>query len=142
VDEHWRRLERAYASAPVNAFYHPHLEVREGRAMVEIAVRPELHHAAGAMHGSVYFKLLDDAAFFAANSLVVDRLLLTVSFTVQLFRPVVSGRVHADGRVVHRARRLLFAESVLFDEAANELARGAGTFMRSAIPLDERVGYR
>ena len=63
------------------------------------------------------------------------------AFTVQLFRPVVSGRVHADGRVVHQAGGCCRGVGPV-DEAANELARGAGTFMRSAIPQDERVGYR
>ncbi len=142
MDTHYRSLERAYASAPINAFYRPRLEVTDGAATVEIDVRPDFHHAAGAMHGSVYFKLLDDAAFFAANSLVEERYLLTVSFTVQLFRPVASGRIRAEGRVLHRTRRLFFAESVLRDESGADLARGTGMFTRSAIPLDERVGYR
>jgi uncharacterized protein (TIGR00369 family) len=142
VDGHFRRLEAAYASAPVNRFHRPSLEVREGEATVAFEARPEFHHAAGAMHGSILFKALDDAAFFAANSLVGDRFLLTVSFTVHFFRPVVEGRLSAHGRVVHRTRRLLFAESVLLGPDGAELARGSGTFAPSAIPLDERVGYR
>jgi len=142
TEEHWRLLERAYASAPINAFYRPRLEVRDGAATVEIDVRPEHHHAAGAMHGSVYFKMLDDAAFFAANSVVEDYYLVTVSFTVQLFRPVVAGRICARGHLLHATRRLLFAEAVLLDEAGAELARGSGTFARSANRLDERVGSR
>ena len=33
-----------------------------------MTVRPDFFHAAGAVHGSVYFKLLDDAAYFDALS--------------------------------------------------------------------------
>jgi acyl-coenzyme A thioesterase PaaI-like protein len=35
------------------------------------------HHSIHAVHGSVYFKALDDAAFFAVNSLVEDVFVLT-----------------------------------------------------------------
>ena len=34
-------------------------------------VEPASFHAAGAAHGTLYFKMLDDAAFYAANSLIV-----------------------------------------------------------------------
>ena len=44
----------------------PHLRVDE-----------TVHHAANAAHGTIYFKMLDDAAFYAANSMVSDRFLLT-----------------------------------------------------------------
>jgi acyl-coenzyme A thioesterase PaaI-like protein len=37
--------------------------VDEGYAEVVIPVRQDLLHAAGAAHGAVYFKALDDAAF-------------------------------------------------------------------------------
>lgn len=39
----------------------------DGEAEVSIEVGRELFHASGAVHGSVYFKLLDDAAFFAVH---------------------------------------------------------------------------
>lgn len=139
--EHYRKLERMYLAAPVNAFYAPTIAIGEGRAEVSIAVRPEFFHAAGAVHGAVYFKLLDDAAFFAANSLVDDWFLVTVSFNVYLTRPVSEGRMRAVGRVVHRSRRLFVAEAELSDGSGREIARGSGTFMRSNIALASVRGY-
>jgi acyl-coenzyme A thioesterase PaaI-like protein len=68
-EKHFRCLESIYAAAPINEFYNPEMEVREGEATIEIEISEKLHHSAGAVHGSVYFKMLDDAAFFAANSL-------------------------------------------------------------------------
>ena len=82
MTEHHRKLERAYASAPVTRWYGAAISIGEGSAEVRLAVRPDFHHAANAVHGSVYFRLLDDAASFAANSLVTDVLVLTASFTV------------------------------------------------------------
>jgi acyl-coenzyme A thioesterase PaaI-like protein len=57
-----------------------------GAARIRFDVEPGVHHAAGAAHGTIYFKMLDDAAFYAANSLVSDRFLLTTAFNVLLTR--------------------------------------------------------
>lgn len=141
AEDHYRRLERMYATAPVNAFYSPTLAVREGEAELRIPIRKGHHHAAGAVHGSVIFKALDDSAFFAANSLVEDVFVLTVTFSLHFLRPVTDGELRATGRVVHRSRRLIVAESVVVDSRGREVARGTGTFMRSASPLSAEIGY-
>jgi uncharacterized protein (TIGR00369 family) len=130
-----------YASAPVNEYYAPTMRVSEGRTELIIPVRPDFFHVAGAVHGSVYFKALDDAAFFAVNSLVDDVFVLTVSFNVYLTRPISEGEMKATGRVVHRSRRLFVAESELADSEGQEIARGSGIFMRSTIPLSPELGY-
>jgi len=140
-EEHFRRLERMYSSAPINQFFGPRLVVSEAKAEVSIRVKRDFFHAAEALHGSVYFKALDDAAFFAVNSLVEDRFVLTVSFNIYLLRPVSAGTIQATGRVVHRSNRLYMAESVLVDSAGLEIARGSGTFMTSSTSLTPEIGY-
>ncbi len=70
MSAHFEKLEAMYLSAPNNAYYQPTIHITEGKAEVSIAVRPDFFHAANAVHGSVYFKLMDDASFFAANSLI------------------------------------------------------------------------
>ncbi len=141
MDAHFRALERMYAAAPINAIYRPVLTVSEGQAVVEMEVRPEFHHAAGALHGSVYFKMLDDAAFFAANSLEPRYFVLTASFTVFFLRPVAEGRLRAVGRVVSQTRSQFIAEAVLYDAEGNEVGRGIGSFVRSKVPLTRARGY-
>lgn len=142
MDEHYEKLAQMYLSAPVNqAFAGLQMEVREGASTVSMEVRPDLHHAAGAMHGSHYFKLLDDAAFFACNSLVRDVFVLTASFHIELFRPVVAGRIRAEGTVSKPGRTILFASAELFDERGAVLAKGSGTFARSKVPLDAVPTY-
>src|SRR5687768_5853566 len=105
-DHHWRALERLYAGAPINRFYLPSMHVTEGAAEVRIPVRPEMHHAAHAAHGSVYFKMLDDASFFAVQSLVTEVFVLTVSFQIYLLAPVTTGEMVARGKVVHQTKSL------------------------------------
>jgi uncharacterized protein (TIGR00369 family) len=141
-EEHFRKLERMYAAAPINAFFAPTLRVCEGLAEVAIRIRPDLFHSAQALHGSVYFKALDDAAFFAVNSVVTDVFVLTVSFTIYLVRPVTEGVMTAKGQLVHKTRNVMLAESELRDHQGRQVARGSGSFMRSAIPLSADIGYQ
>jgi uncharacterized protein (TIGR00369 family) len=134
-------LERMYASAPINRFFRPELHVSEGAAEVVMAVREEFFHAANAVHGSVYFKALDDAAFFAANSIVTDVFVLTVTFNIYLLRPVSGGVLRASGRVVHRSKGLIVADAELTTENGKVAGRGSGTFMPSKNALTPEIGY-
>ena len=138
---HFAKLEEAYVRAPINAFYSPSISVGEGTAEIEITLRPDLWHAAQAVHGSVYFKMLDDAAFFAANSLVQDYFVLTQSFNLYLTRPVSEGWIRSVGRVTSRSSRIILAESELMDDQGREIARGSGAFMTSRIALGPDIGY-
>lgn len=141
-EEHFRKLEHMYLGAPVNEYYTPEIHIDEGQAQVSIAVRRDFFHAADAVHGAVYFKLLDDSAFFAASSLVDDVFVLTVSYNVYFTRPVSEGIMKATGKVVQASRRLIIAESIVVDSEEHEIARGSGTFMRSKIQLTEEIGYK
>lgn len=139
---HWRALEGLYASAPINQLFRSSLQVTcEGRARIVFAVEPGVFHAAGAAHGTIYFKMLDDAAFYAANSLVTDRFLLTTAFNLHLSKPIRGGIIVAEGHWVSGRRRVLVAESRLIDEEGDEVGRGTGTFMRSRVPLSSLAGY-
>jgi len=141
MSEHHRRLERMYLAAPVNELYLPTIAISEGRAAVEFEVCEKFFHAAHALHGSVYFKALDDSAFFAAASMIPGRFVVTVSFTIYLTRPVTSGRLRAEGQVATQTTNLLVAESVLYN-GDREVARGSGTFMPSKIELTTELGYK
>ncbi|GGE87181.1 PaaI family thioesterase [Sphingomonas prati] len=139
---HFQALEALYAAAPINGMFASRLEIVEaGMARIRFLVEPAVHHAAGAAHGTVYFKMLDDAAFYAANSLVSDRFLLTTQFNLLLTRPVKAGEVIAEGRWISGKRRVFVADARLIDADGEEIARGTGTFMKSRIPLATLPGY-
>lgn len=142
TQDHYRKLERMYAGAPINQYFQPRLTIGEGRAELRLSMRPDFFHAAGAVHGSVYFKAMDDSAFFAASSLVEDVFVLTSGFSLHLLRPIREGEMIATATVVSRTRSLIVADTVVHDGAGAQLARGTGTFMRSSIPLTGEIGYR
>ncbi|APE27505.1 putative proteincatabolism [Aurantiacibacter gangjinensis] len=140
---HFRALEHLYASAPVNQLFDSRLDIlAPGHARITFTASERFYHAAGATHGTLYFKMLDDAAFYAANSLVSDRFLLTTGFNLHFTKPLREGRVVAEGRWISGKRRVYIADAHLTDAEGEEIGRGTGTFMRSHIALSGLEGYR
>ena len=139
---HFRALESLYRSAPVNGLFVSDISIEEGAARIRFDVTEAMFHAAGAAHGTIYFKMMDDAAFYACNSLVTDRFLLTTAFNLHFTRPLKAGPVVAEGRWASGKRRVFVGDARLVDAEGEVAARGTGTFMRSRIPLSSLPGYR
>lgn len=141
-DVHFRALESLYRAAPINDRFASVLQIpAAGHARIRFSVTPELFHAAGAAHGAVYFKMLDDAAFYAASSLVGDRFLLTTAFNLHFTRPLGAGPAIAEGRWISGRRRVFVADARLVDANGEEVARGTGTFATSRTSLASLPGY-
>ncbi len=142
MDDHFRKLENMYQAAPVNDHFAPELKISKGSATLTMAVNPGFFHAANALHGSVYFKALDDSAFFAVSSLVREFFVVTVSFNIFLLRPVTTGTLRCEGTVTSSSKNLYIAESVLYLDDDRQVARGSGSFMVSRTRLSDVESYR
>ena len=116
-------------------------EIEQEKATISIDISDTCFHALGAIHGSIYFKLLDDSSYFAAHSVVTDFFLLTSSFNINILRPVNSGKITAIGKLKFKSRRLFIAESTIYNDAGKEIAFGTGNFMKSKVELTEKIGY-
>ena len=134
-EEHFRALEDMYHAAPVNTTIPSRLKVGDGKAEVEIQVGSHLWHAAHALHGSMYFKALDDAAFFAANSVETKGFVLTAKFEITMLEMIRTSVIRSVGTLVRREGRKIWAGSVLFDGDGKKVASGEGLFIVSAVPL-------
>jgi uncharacterized protein (TIGR00369 family) len=139
--DHHRKLEAMYHDTNVNEHVPAELTVGDGTAEIEIPVSEEYYHALGAVHGALYFKALDDAAFFAANSVVEDVFVFTTDFTLSLERPVSEGSITAEGELLNDNPRQLVAGAMACDDEGAELARGTGTFRKSEVELTADIGY-
>lgn len=143
AEAHLRALEALYDSAPINRQFQSCIALPvAGRSEIRFSVDEDSYHAAGAAHGTLYFKMLDDAAFYAANGLVSDRFLLTTAFNLHFTKPMKSGEAIAEGRWISGRRRVFVAEARIVDSGGEECARGTGTFLRSHISLASLPGYR
>jgi acyl-coenzyme A thioesterase PaaI-like protein len=140
--EHYRKLERMYLAAPINEFFRPAIQIGRGTAEIMVNIDSRFFHAARAAHGAVYFKSLDDAAFFAVSSLVEDRFVLTSNFNLYMLAPVSAGRIRSVGKVASVGGSSFLAESVLYNDQDEEIARGSGMFVKSKVKLDPEMGYR
>lgn len=143
VEKHFRRLEKMYLKSNVNQSLYESTEalIESKKATISIEISEKYFHALGAIHGSIYFKLLDDAAFFAANSVVTDKFLLTSNFNISLVRPANKGKITAIGTLNFQSKNLFIASSSLLNEQGKEIAFGTGHFMKSQIDLTEEIGY-
>ncbi|AXT18509.1 hotdog fold thioesterase [Flavobacteriaceae bacterium AU392] len=142
--EHYRKLEKMYLNANFNKEIYQSTTVKIDKelAQIQLTIEPKYFHALGAIHGSVYFKLLDDAAFFAVNSIVKDVFVLTTNFNINLVRPANEGIITAIGKVKFKSKHLFIAESTLVNENGKEIGFGSGHFAKSKIALTEDIGYK
>lgn len=143
-EEHHRKLERMYLQANFNQMIYDTTEAKFSHETAEVSleITEKYFHALGAMHGSVYFKLLDDAAFFAVNSIVEDVFVLTTSFNINMIRPANQGRVRAVGKVKYASKNLFVAEATLYNQEGKEIGFGTGNFAKSKIKLSDVPTYK
>jgi uncharacterized protein (TIGR00369 family) len=141
-EKHYRALERMYLAGPINKIFNPQIAVSCERAIIEIDVKESLFHAGGAVHGAAYFKMLDDAAYFAASSIEPDFFMLTASFKINFTKPVSTGRMRSIGNVVREIRKQIIADSVVYDGDGIEIGRGSGVFVRGKLSLVDVMGYK
>jgi uncharacterized protein (TIGR00369 family) len=141
---HFEKLESMYLNANINTqvFDSTTCKISSETSTIELTISEKYFHALGAIHGSVYFKLLDDAAFFAVNSIVEDAFVLTTSFNINLIRPANSGLITAIGKLKFKSSELFVAESTLYNDKGKVIAFGTGNFAKSKIKLTEEIGYK
>ncbi len=142
-NDHFEKLRRMYLKAKVNTQLYETTEckIELEQATISLTISEKYFHALGAIHGSVYFKLLDDAAYFAASSIITDVFLLTTSFNTNIIRPVNQGKITAVGKIRYQSKKWLVATSTLLNEEGKEIAFGSGNFTKSKIALTEDIGY-
>ncbi len=141
--QHFLKLLNMYAKVKINASFYESTkcEIEHEKATISIDISDKYFHALGAIHGSVYFKLLDDSSYFAAHSIVTDVFLLTTSFSTNILRPVSSGKITAIGKLRFKSNNIFVAESTLYDEDGKEIAFGTGNFSKSKKLLSPEIGY-
>ncbi len=139
---HYKKLENMFINGPINKLLLPTMKVDYKKAVIEMETQEQFFHAGNSLHGSMYFKMLDDAAYFACQSLVEDFFLVTANFSINLLRPIIKETIRAEGEVISVTKNTFIAESKLYNTKGKLLAFGSGTFMRSSLPITEEIGYK
>jgi len=82
------------------------------------------------IHGGVIASLADATCGLAIIPLLNDEeMIMTASLHVQYFAPAKSGELVGHGRLIHRGRRLAYAEADILDGQGKSIAKGNASFM-------------
>jgi uncharacterized protein (TIGR00369 family) len=107
-------------------------ELERGRTVFSI-VPHELHeNPMGTMHGGIVATLVDTAMGCAVSSMLpADASFTTLELSTNFVRPITraTGRVHAEGIVVHDGRHIMTAEARVHDDDGNLYAHATSTCM-------------
>ena len=105
-------------------------KVLEGKAVMTMAVGRRFHNPMGTLHGGIITDLADAAMGIATISTLAEgEVFTTLELKMNFLRPVFSGRITAEGTVLHRGRTIALAEVVVTDDAGKMVAKGVATQM-------------
>ena len=106
--------------------------VERGRVVFAMQPEEKLYNMIGSVHGGIITTLLDNALGSAVQSvLTAGRVATTMDLHARFHRPVTAatGKVFAEGRVVHAGRRSATSEARLIDASGTVYATGTSTLM-------------
>ena len=106
------------------------LEYGDGKATMAMAVGTRFYNPLGTLHGGILVSLADAAMGIALGStLAEDETFTTLELKVNFLRPVRSGRIMAEGSIVHRGATIALVEVVVRSDDGKTVARGTATQM-------------
>ncbi len=102
----------------------------KGRAAMEMTVGRKFHNPMGTLHGGIMTDLADATVGIATiSTLAEDESFTTLELKMNFIRPVKSGKIRAEGRVVHRGRTVALVEAVVKNDEGKPIARCVATQM-------------
>jgi uncharacterized protein (TIGR00369 family) len=107
-------------------------EIEPGRVTFVLEPTEQHYNPIGSVHGGVVATLLDTVMGCALHSLLPKGTgYTTLDISVRYLRPVTvqTGRVTAEGTVVHRGRRTATTEAKLVDDLGRVLATGTSSLL-------------
>lgn len=118
--------------------------LEHGRAVFETDAGVEHHNPADRVHGGFLAGLADSAMGFAYGSTLDEGQACTnVDVSIRYLRPVWTGRLRAEGRVVKRGRTTGLAEADVTDATGRLIARATSTFLTMPeSEIDDRTRRR
>jgi len=106
------------------------VNVDEGSAVVEFEAGPQHWNPMGGLHGGVLCDIADAAMGIAyASTLAEGETFGTVELKINFLRPVKTGKLIAEGKVVSKGRTIGWTECEIRDENDRLIAKAGSTCM-------------
>ena len=115
-------------------------EVEDGRIVLTCTARPDFANTLGMLHGGIAATLLDTAMGCAVHTTLPPNLGYTsLDISVRYIKPasIDGGELRAEGRVVHRGRKVRTAEATLTDYEGQLVATATSSLM--VLPLTRQT---
>jgi uncharacterized protein (TIGR00369 family) len=137
IAERQRRLIELFHGAPIQKATGMTFRYNEeGQAVFEMPYNPSFDHAMGAIHGSIFGMLIDNAGWFTVAP-HYEHWIVTVEFSTRLHEPIAKTALIATGRIVRMGSRMASAEMEVRTADNRLAATGAGTFIVTSAPYEK-----
>jgi uncharacterized protein (TIGR00369 family) len=94
------------------------IEAADGRGVLKMPVRPDMHNGVGWLQGGLLVALADEAMAMAVYSQLAEgEGIATISESTSFIKGTRGGIVYAEGRVIRKGRRVAFCESEVWTGA-------------------------
>jgi uncharacterized protein (TIGR00369 family) len=104
------------------------ISAEKGHTKVEICIREEMTNPLGMLHGGVIASIHDEITGLTNACLGQMGSFVTTDLHTRFFRPAKNGEtIIAEGTIVRAGKSVVFAESMIFDQAGNLLSSGSAT---------------
>ena len=124
-----KELRKTYESSPFNNELGIRLEsFEEGAVRYSLVVDGRHQNVNNAVHGGVYFSILDSVMGATIRS-VTRQPIVTINSTIHFLAPLKEGnKMIAQASIIQRGKSIVTAEGYVTDAAGSQLARMVGTF--------------
>jgi uncharacterized protein (TIGR00369 family) len=104
------------------------IAIEPGRARFEIDADQRHHNPMGTLHGGILCDIADSAMGMAyASTLGEGESFTTLELKINFLRPVIRGRLTAEGTIVQQGRTTGMTECSVTDESGRLIARAVST---------------
>ena len=107
----------------------------QGKAVLKMQVRPDMHNGVGWLQGGMLVALADEAIALALYTLLKEHKgIATISESTSFVKGVQEGVITAEAKVIKKGRRVAFAEAevILDDGKKTLLSRTSAAFAVTA----------
>jgi acyl-CoA thioesterase len=101
------------------------IEFTDQGSVMEMEIIPDHKNIRGNVHGGAISGLVDSSCGTSIGPMLEqEETVVTLDLRVQFFKPVSSGLLTAQGRVLHNTNRHIITESEVRDREGDLVARG------------------
>lgn len=105
-------------------------QIDDGKATLILPISQKLLQANQVVHGGVISVLIDSVVGTAVRTILADHFnAMTAEMNINYFRPVSSGVIKAEGKIINKGRTLVVGVADILDEEGKLLATGRATYV-------------